>query len=109
MKNIIKIKHPNCPIHTGKLPATGWPQNKCSCNPPMKLNKYGEKYCILPSCSSLAGHDGYYCEEHHSKYYFGKTDTPCGKMTVDAFGGNPLRIWYNVYSSTESPDEMLSL
>ena len=41
-----------------------------------KLNKYGEKWCILPTCENLAGHDGYYCEDHHSKYYFGKTDNP---------------------------------
>lgn len=39
-----------------------------------KLNKYGEKWCILPTCENLAGHDGYYCEEHHSKYYFGKSE-----------------------------------
>ena len=46
----------------------------------MKQTK-NEKYCILPSCRSLAGHDGYYCEEHHSKYYFGNTDCPMkGRM-----------------------------
>jgi len=39
---------------------------------PSKLNKYGEKWCILPTCENLAGHDGYYCEDHHTKYYFGK-------------------------------------
>lgn len=53
------------------------PDPTCAtCQKIESLNKYGEKYCILPSCSSLAGHDGYYCEEHHSKYYFGKTDIP---------------------------------
>ena len=40
-----------------------------------KLNKYGEKWCILPTCGGLAGHDGYYCEEHHEKYYFGKVNS----------------------------------
>jgi len=39
-----------------------------------KLNKYGEDWCILPDCKNQAGHDGYYCKDHHSKYYFGKTD-----------------------------------
>lgn len=47
-----------------------------------KLNKYGEKKCILPTCKELAGHDGYYCENHHTKYYLGKTDCPMkGRMS----------------------------
>jgi len=49
----------------------------------IKLNKYGEKWCILPTCDNLAGHDGYYCEEHHSKYYFGKTDNPMNNKDYD--------------------------
>ena len=54
-------------------------QKRLSVSPlfnPGKLNKYGEEWCILPTCENLAGHDGYYCEDHHIKYYFGKTDTP---------------------------------
>ena len=39
--------------------------------------KFGEeeKY-LLPTCANEIGHDGYYCEEHHLKYYFGKTNNP---------------------------------
>jgi len=62
------------------MKTNNWEENKMKATE-KQLNKYGEKYCILPSCSSLAGHDGYYCEEHHSKYYFGKTDCPMrGRM-----------------------------
>ena len=42
--------------------------------------------CILPTCDNAIGHDGYYCEEHHSKYYLGNSDNPCHKVKPEGVG-----------------------